>query len=293
MTSSEHDVTAADGRTLRVLEEGAPGGKPVFFLHGTPGCRFLHPKQTTTATRLGIRLIGHDRAGYGESTRNPGRSVGDEAADVAAIADALGIEKFAVYGHSGGGAPTLACAALLPKRVVAAASMAGVAPYPAEGLDWLAGTGELNVEDFQLMLSDRAAWEAKGAAEREMMMKASPEQVRAYISSLLTDVDRATFDDELLAFFTSQFREALKHGIGGGVDDSLSTIKPWGFELSSIRVPLQIWHGKEDKFVPFAHGQWLAAHLPRAEVHLEPKEGHISLIMNRVPAVQECLAARF
>jgi len=293
MPPTELDVKAADGRTLRVLEDGARGGKPIFFLHGTPGCRFLHPRQTTDATRQDIRLIGHDRPGYGGSDRHPGRIIGDEAADVAAIADALGIEKFAVYGHSGGGAPTLACAALLPRRVVAASSLAGVAPYPAEGLDWLAGTGDLNVEDFQLMLSDRAAWEAKGAAEREMMMQARPEQVRAYISSLLTEVDRAAFDDELLAFFSNQLREALKHGIAGGVDDSLSTIRPWGFELSSIRVPLQIWHGKEDKFVPYAHGQWLAAHLPRAEVHLEPKEGHISLIRNRVPEIHEWLAAHF
>jgi len=293
MTSSEHDVHLPDGRTLRVLEDGDPRGKPVFFLHGTPGCRFLFEKHVKDARRQGLRLIGHDRAGYGGSTPKPGRTIGDEAADVAAIADSLGIDKFAVYGHSGGGAPTLACAALLPDRLVGASSLAGVAPYPADGMDWFAGMGELNVADFQLMRSNRAAWESKTAADAAMLIQATPEQVMAYLSSLVSDVDRAALSEEVMDFFSKQNREAFKSGIAGAVDDGLSTFKPWGFKLSSIRVPHQLWHGKEDKFVPFAHGEWLAARLPRAEIHLEAKEGHVSLFTNHIPSVHRWLASKF
>jgi pimeloyl-ACP methyl ester carboxylesterase len=293
MTAAERDVPTADGRTLRVLQDGDPHGLPVFYLHGTPGCRLLFGRQVEDAHRRGLRLIGHDRPGYGGSTRRPGRSIGDEATDVAAIADALGIDRFAVYGFSGGGAPTLACAARLPKRVVAASCLAGVAPYPAEGLDWLAGTGELNVEDFKLMLRDQAAWEAQSLKDFESMREPSPEQFTTYLSSLLSDVDRAAFTGEVAAFLLEQRREGSRPGISGGIDDSLATARPWGFELSSIRVPVQLWHGKQDKFVPFSHGEWLGAHLPRAERHLEPNEGHLSLFVNRVPSVHEWLASRF
>jgi pimeloyl-ACP methyl ester carboxylesterase len=293
MAPSEHDVRTVDGRTLRVLEDGDLGGRPVFFLHGTPGCRFLSDRQVEDARRQGIRLIGHDRPGYGGSTRMPGRRVGDEARDVAAVADALGIDRFAVYGHSGGGAPALGCAAGLSHRVVGVSSIAGVAPYPSEGLDWLAGSGELNAEDFKLMLSDQAAWEIKGAQEIEMMKQATPAQVIEYVSSLLSEVDRAVFKGDVVDFQIEQAREGYRPGIWGGVDDSLSTARPWGFELSSIRVPTQIWHGTEDRFVPFTHGKWLAAHVPNAEAHLEQNEGHISLFLKGIPSVHRWLASKF
>jgi pimeloyl-ACP methyl ester carboxylesterase len=278
---------------LRILEEGDPRGHPVFFLHGSPGSRLLFPGQVQEARRKSIRLIGHDRPGYGGSTPKPGRTVADEAADVSAIADALGIDRFAVYGHSGGGAPTLACAALLPKRVVAAASLAGVAPYPAEGLDWTAGMGELNVSDFHLMLSDRPAWEAKSAEDAAMLQQATPDGLIDYMSSLVSDVDRTFLTEEMASFLLRQGREGLRPGIAGAVDDALSGVQPWGFELSSIRVPLQLWHGAQDRFVPFAHGQWLAARLPHAEKHLEPSEGHLSLMVNRAPPVHDWLLSHF
>jgi pimeloyl-ACP methyl ester carboxylesterase len=289
---SERDVHLRDGRTLRVLEEGNPRGRPIFFLHGTPGSRLMYEKDSEDAGLHGIRLIGHDRPGYGGSTPKPGRRIVDEAADVAAIADALGVDRFAVAGISGGGPPTLACAATLPDRVVAAVSLASPAPYPAEGLDWLAGAGEMNVADFNLMMSDQSAWEAKNAEDSAMMMNATPEQVTAYLSSLLSDVDRAALTDELAGFLLRQAREGLKEGIAGPRDDSLAQVKPWGFELSAIRVPLQLWHGTQDRFVPFSHGQWLAARLPRAEIHLEPNEGHLSM-MRKVPSSLHWLAAHF
>jgi len=293
MPRSERDVRTKDGRTLRILEAGDPHGRPVFFLHGTPGSRLLFEHQVADARHHKIRLIGHDRPGYGGSTPKPGRRVADEAADVATIADALGFDRFAVYGHSGGGAPSLACAALLRDRVVAAACMAGVAPYPAAGLDWLAGMGELNVEDFRLMLKDPVAWEAKTAEDAAMLLQATPAQMTAYISTLLSDADRAVMTDQLIEFLLRQGQEGLRPGIAGARDDGYAQIKPWGFELSAIRVPLQLWHGRQDKFVPFAHGEWLAAHLPQAEIHLERKEGHATLMITKLPAVHEWLVSHF
>lgn len=292
MPAFERDVHLPDGRTLRVLEDGDPRGRPIFYLHGTPGSRLLEERQVSEAARLGVRLIGYDRPGYGGSTPQRGRAVADGARDVAAIADAMGVDRFAVMGHSGGGPHSLACAATLPKRVVAASSLASPAPFTADGLDYFAGMGELNVEDIKLMMRDPAAWEAKSAEDNAMMMNATQDQVVAYLSSLLSDVDRAALDDELASFLIRQAREGLKGGGAGSRDDSLAGFKPWGFELSAVRVPLQLWHGKQDRFVPFPHGVWLAAQLPRAEAHLDPNEGHLTLVA-QYPSIMEWLSSHF
>jgi pimeloyl-ACP methyl ester carboxylesterase len=293
VTEWERDVHLGDGRVLRVLEAGDLQGKPVFVLHGQPGSRLLYGRHVQDAARRGIRLIGHDRPGYGGSTRKPGRIIADEAADVRAIADELKIDQFAVWGHSAGGALALACAALLPDRVVAAASLAAVAPYPAEGLDWLEGMGEFNVTDFTMMMNDRTAWEAKSTEEAAAMANATVEDVAKFPASLLSDVDRKALTDEAAAFLTDQVKEGMRPGVGGSLDDQLSQVAPWGFELASIRVPLQYWHGRHDKFVPFSHGQWLAARLPGADIHLEPEDGHIALFTERIPSVHEWLVSHF
>jgi pimeloyl-ACP methyl ester carboxylesterase len=289
----EHEVRLDDGRRLTVREDGDPDGRPVFRLHGTPGSRLLYPPHVADARRRGIRLIGYDRPGYGGSTARRGRRVGDVAPDVAAVADQLGIDRFAVWGHSGGGAPAIACAARLPGRVVAATSLAGVAPPGAEGLDPLEGMGEANREDVHLMLSDPAAWEAKLQRESIEYARATPEQLQSILTTLLSEVDRAALTPELVSFFVEEGREGLRHGADGMRDDNLSDTVPWGFDLSSVRCPLQIWHGAHDRFVPFAHGQWLAAHLPRAEPHLLPDAGHLGLLSERIPEVHAWLLAHF
>jgi pimeloyl-ACP methyl ester carboxylesterase len=252
----------------------------------------LFDRQVENARRHTLRLIGHDRPGYGGSTPNPGRRIGDEAADVAAIADALGLDRFAVYGHSGGGAPALACAARLPDRVVAAASLAALAPYPAEGIDWFAGMAEMNATGFKLMLNDPSAWEGTLAGDAATMVSTTPEQMAAYLSSLMSDADHAGLTNELAVFLHRQAQEGFKPGIAGARDDSLATAKPWGFELSSIRIPLQLWHGKLDNFVPYSHAEWLSARLPRADLHIEPTDGHIS-ISRKYPLIHEWLASHF
>jgi len=293
MAATERDVRLADGRVLRVLDAGVPEGRPVFVLHGSPASRLLYAPHVRDAVRQGIRLIGHDRPGYGGSTRQPGRSMADEASDVKAIADAMGAERFAVWGHSAGAVPALACAALLRDRVVAVAALSGVAPYPAPGFDWFEGMGESNVTDFQLMLHDRAAWEAKGREEMAGFARATPDDVVRFLDSLLSDVDRRVLTPELAAFLRDQGAEGVRPGPEGAIDDGLAQVAPWGFEIADVRGPVQYWHGRHDRFVPFSHGQWLAAHLPRAEIHLEENEGHLSLFTERIPEVHAWLAAHF
>jgi pimeloyl-ACP methyl ester carboxylesterase len=281
------------GGRLQAREDGDPRGVPVFGLHGTPGSRVTYSGHIEAARRHGIRLISYDRPGYGNSTAQPGRSVGDTAAEVAALADHLGVDRFGVWGHSGGGAPALACAALLGDRVVGVACLAGAAPYPAEGLDPMEGAGEANVEDFRLMMTDRASWEAKSAVEARQIANATPGAVRAFLGSLCSPVDARQLTDELVDFLMQQGREAMKNGWLGLRDDNLSSVHPWGFELASIRVPVQLWHGDQDRFVPVAHGRWLADRIPGVEAHIQPGEGHLTLFVDRVPIAERWLSERF
>ncbi|HEV2226133.1 MAG TPA: alpha/beta hydrolase [Nitrososphaerales archaeon] len=286
-------VRLPSGRIIELSEGGDPNGLPIFTLHGTPDSRLLFPPHVIDAESHGIRLIGYNRPGYGGSTPVPGRRIVDAATDVAAIADNLALDKFAVWGISGGGAPALACAAALPERVVAATSIAGVAPYPTEGLDWLAGMGEFNVEDFNLMLNNQAEWELKSRKDADDLLKATKADLVRLFSTLLSEVDRSVLTGELAESFLASFREAYEVGIRGACDDSLALAMPWGFDPDSIEVPVQIWHGRQDKFVPFAHGEWLATHIPRAEAHLEKDEGHLSLLVRKIPDVHQWLTSKF
>ncbi len=289
----EHHVRLRDGRRLAVREDGDPKGRPVFRLHGTPGSRLLYGPHVADARDRGVRLIGYDRPGYGGSSTQRGRRVGDVPGDVAAIADALGIDRFAVWGHSGGGAPAIACAAVLPDRVVAASSLAGVAPPGAEGLDPFEGMGEANREDVRLMLSDPAGWEEKLQREAAEYARATPDQVRTMLATLLSDVDRTALSPQLAAFFSAETAEGLRLNGDGMRDDNLSDTVPWGFGLDSIRVPVQIWHGAHDRFVPIGHGRWLAAHVRGAEPHLLDDAGHLALLTERVPEVHGWLLEHF
>jgi len=291
VTALEREVHREDGRVLRLHEGGDPRGRPVFVLHGTPGSRLLYRKHAEDAARRGLRLIGYDRPGYGGSTPMRGRRVVDAAGDVLAIADALGLERFAVWGHSGGGHHALACAAVLPERVVAAASLAADAPYTAvtaEGLDWFQGMSEWHSQFFRAMLKDPTALDELRAPEI-----VTRDQFRERVSTLLSDVDRAALTDELVDYVMASEREGQRAGLAGGRDDSLAELASWGFDLSDVRIPLQLWHGRHDQFVPFSQGQWLAAHVPGAEIHFESEEGHVSLFERRVPDVHEWLASHF
>jgi pimeloyl-ACP methyl ester carboxylesterase len=277
MTLRDQTTAAPDGRTLCFAEWGDPDGFPVFSLHGTPGGRLnRHPDESKYA-EAGARVITYDRPGYGRSDRHPGRVVVDCVADIAAIADTLGIERFSVTGGSGGGPHALAVAARLPDRVVRARCDVGVAPYPADGLDWFAGMDPLNVTEFgwaqageQTLLSNIE----KEIAEMAARVADDPSKILGDFE--LSEADRAVLQREDLAQVIREATQDLaRGGPWGWVDDDLGFVKHWGFDISEITVPVEVRYGLTDVLVPAAHGAWLGTHVPNATVVAEAGEGHL------------------
>lgn len=293
MSCVETLVTTKDGRVLRVEEAGDPDGKPVLMHHGTPGAGHLYNRHVADASERGIRLIGYDRPGYGGSTPQPGRSVADCASDVRAIAEALGIDRLGIWGVSGGGPHALACAALLPDLAVGVSSLASPAPYGAPGLDYFGGMGQENVDDMKLTLEDEAAARQKLAQDRERMLAVTAGQMVSVFPTLLSPVDAAAFASDLADYLFKCSRDGLAPGGEGWWDDGLSQLRPWGFSLDEIGVPVQLWHGRHDRFVPFQHGEWLASRIPGVEAHLTSEDGHTTLLQNRVGDVHAWLLERF
>ena len=286
-------VQAADGRRLRVEDGGDPSGKPVLMHHGTPGAGLLYAPDEADARERGIRLIAYDRPGYGGSTPQPGRTVADCAADVRAIARALDIDRLGVWGISGGGPHALACAALLPDLVVAVGSLASVAPYGVSGLDYFTGMGEENVADIKLMLEDEPAARVKSRADRERLLGMSASQMTDAFPSLLSAVDAAAITPELAQHLYACGQLGLAPGDEGWWGDGIAHLRPWGFELSAITVPVQLWHGRHDQFVPFQQGEWLASQIPGVDAHLTDEDGHITLMARRVPTIHAWLVEHF
>jgi len=271
------DVTAPDGRTLHVHETGDPQGRVVLSHHGTPGSGRHFAPHGALARERGIRLVGYDRPGYGGSSPHHGRTVADAAGDVAAILEAIGEQRFATVGGSGGGPHALACAALLGDRVVAAVEGSGTAPFGADGLDWFAGINPTGTAEL------RAAVAGRDALERQLVSS-------EYDPAMFTAADH-----EALAgpwgWLGRIAGEALEGGVGGMVDDDLAYVAPWGFDPADISVPVLVLHGDDDRVVPSAHGAWLAARIPSAELWLRPGQGHVS-VLGAAPAALDWLLAR-
>jgi pimeloyl-ACP methyl ester carboxylesterase len=286
-------VRTPDGRTLAVREGGDPNGVPVLVHKGTPGSSLLYEPHLRDAEEKGIRLFSYDRPGYGGSTRKQGRNVADCLQDVVAVCDGLGVDRFCVWGISGGGPHALATAALLPDRVAAAAALAPVAPYGAEGLDFFAGMGQQNIDDFHAVLEGEEAHLAVLEREREELLAASPDQLVEVLATLLGPADREVLSGRFAAFLLASTRAGIEGSLDGWFDDDVAFTEPWGFDLESIRVPLVLWQGEQDKFVPFGHGVWLSRHLPGVEARLSPEDGHLTLTERRVPEVHTWLLGHF
>jgi pimeloyl-ACP methyl ester carboxylesterase len=289
----ERTVYTPGGRWLAVQECGDPAGRPVLVHMGTPNSRHLYGPNRADAADRDLRLISYDRPGYGGSGRHAGRTVADCAADVRAICADLNIGRLAMWGISGGGPHALACAALLPDLVTAVASLASLAPYDADGLDWFAGMGQDNVDDFQLLLRDQDASRAKLDKDREQFLAASASDLARALGSVLTPTDAAVLTGELAHYLAYSAHEGLAPGSQGWWDDGYAQASPWGFELADISVPVLLLHGRQDKFVPFGHGEWLAAHIPGAEARLLPDDGHLTPLAHRIGEVHSWLAERF
>jgi pimeloyl-ACP methyl ester carboxylesterase len=282
-------VRTADGRELCVEIAGEPSERTLVVHNGTPNSRHLFGAWVEDAASRGVCLVCYDRPGYGGSTPQPGHSVADAAADVRAIAEELGVERLAVWGLSGGGPYTLACAALLPDLVAAAAVLGSPAPWDAPGLDFFAGMGESNVEGMQRYFQDPEAAREEGRARRDELLQITPDELLETWKTLLSETDGAVATGDFAEWITRCMHDGLAPSEQGWWDDGVAHLSPWGFELDSIRIPVKVWHGRHDRFVPFQHGQWLAKHVPGAEAELSEADGHLTLLANRIPEVHEWL----
>jgi pimeloyl-ACP methyl ester carboxylesterase len=265
----EHRIRTPDGRVLAVAEWGDPTGIGLFALHGTPGGRIAYWSDPGIYARYGLRRLTVDRPGYGESTRQKGRSVGDFVSDIEVIAEALGVGSFAVVGGSGGGPHALACAALLGDRVLRCLADVSIAPYGADGLDFVAGMNDGNVIEFNATLAGESVLRELLVRERATTLKRLAEGRSDFLGDdyEMSEPDRAQMEKHLTRI-THHLTDCLVPGVDGWVDDDLAFARPWGFDVGSIRVPVYLTYGRDDNLVPAAHGDWLAAHIPAAEVHV-------------------------
>jgi pimeloyl-ACP methyl ester carboxylesterase len=283
-------ITIGD-RTLAVYEGGDAAGAPVLMHHGTPSSGLLYERHDALAREQGVRLIGYDRPGYGGSSRREGRAVADCVGDVEAIADALALDRFASWGISGGGPHVLACAALCDERLAAVASLAAVAPFEADGLDWFAGMGESNIDEFGAVLAGENAIRSVLDRDREAMAAASPSQLVELWQSLLGPEDTGVLSEEFAGYILTSGANGLKEGVDGWLDDDIAFVEPWGFELSRIDRSVLLLHGDDDRFVPVAHAHWLTARIPGVEARIDADDGHLTLIERRVREAHEWLLA--
>lgn len=283
-------LTLADGRTLDVRVTGPDDGAPFVFQHGTPGSLAPLRAVERAVHAAGLRLVTFSRSGYGGSSARPGRSVADEADDVAAVLDHLGADRCVTAGWSGGGPHALATAALLGDRVAGAATIAGAAPYGVDGLDFDDGMGEQNIEEFALSVEGEQALRPFLEREAEDLRTVDTAGIITALSTLLSGADRAVLTDEFGDDLSVNMREALRLGVEGWLADDLAFVRPWGFDLSAVNVPVFCWQGTDDLMVPFAHGRWLAENVPGAVPHLLPGEGHLSVVVGRVEEVVAELA---
>ena len=275
------EVETDDGRALEVMTGGDPAGFPWLFWPGSPSAAVRDPHLDAAAAASGLRLVSYARPGYGASTPRAGGREGprmaDDVTDAVTVLDRLGLGEFVTLGWSGGGPRALACGALLPGRCRAVATLAGVAPVDGEGLDWFDGMAPENRVEYDAAQRGPDAYLAYLEAEFAPVLSATADELAAVMGELLTATD-ARFLPDFGPYLAESFQEAGAQGLIGVRDDGLAAMAPWGFDLSSITVPVAVWQGREDAMVPYAHGEWLAAHVPGAERHFFDDEGHISLL---------------
>ena len=268
-------IILPDTRTLSFAEWGSPSGKPVFFFHGTPGSRFFRPPDEITV-RAGVRLICVERPGYGESTFQPGRRIPDWPADIAQLADHLGIPKFAVAGHSGGGPYVSACACALPERVTAAAVLSGAGPVDAPGI-----TRNMSATNkFGILVGPFIPWPLWRLLVWVFYHRRADDPD--------AEIDRGNgrrppADDEQMrrpevrATCIQSEVEASRPGLRGLAWDARLLTRPWGFRLEDIRVPVHLWHGDTDDQATIPMARYVADKIPGSKITICENEAHLLL----------------
>jgi pimeloyl-ACP methyl ester carboxylesterase len=286
----EGQAKTQDGRTLAFVERGASDGIPVLVCHGTPGSRLTRHPDPTMYERHGVRMVVYDRPGYGLSDPQLGRSVADAAADVAAIADELGFERFAVVGGSGGAPHALACGALLGDRVIRVGALVTPAPSDSPDFDFFTDLAEINVKEFSAALEGREAIEAHLQPYVDELRR-DPGAVIQEIETELPDRDRAILArEDVRAVLRDSFVEAVRQGSRGWADDDLAFAKPWGFEPEEVKSEVRLWQGELDVLAPRRHGEYVASRLSNG--HFELLEGAGHFLDEEWAVVLDWLAAR-
>ena len=268
------------GRVVRVRDAGAPSGAVVMYFHGTPGSRLDLGFGEQLAAERGVRLVSFDRPGYGGSTPAP-FGLASIAADAHAVADQLGVTRFATLGMSGGGPGALAAATVAGGRVIRAGVASGPGPFQLVP----GALGELDDNDrgaVALLPGDPAGAASAFAAGFEPLAELSRMPGGAGLVAAFEDL-LSPRDSELLheqryaSLFAETIREALHGGTSGGGWDNVSWIGEWDIDLSAIHCPVLLWYGSDDRFAPPAHGSWLSENLPRARLVLRNGEGHLGI----------------
>lgn len=279
----ERDVEVRGGRVVHVYDThpGDSSRKVVWWHHGTPNVGDPPRPLLEASDRLGVRWVSADRPGYGGSAPDRDRAVGSVALDVGDVADALGLERFAVMGHSGGGPHALACAALLGERVVATTAVSSPAPYAADGLDFFGGMAPAGVQEHRIAALGRTAVLASDEDEDED---------DGDLDIGFTAADEAALGGRW-AWFLDVVRPALATGREGAIEDSLASVAPWGFDVATIASPVLLVHGDADRLVPVTHARWLAGRCEAAELRERPGDGHIT-VLDAGPDVLAWLVSR-
>jgi pimeloyl-ACP methyl ester carboxylesterase len=264
----EGSISTPDGRTLTYVARGPEDGVPVILSHGTPGSRYARHPDPEIYERHGVHAVSYDRPGYGGSDPHEGRSVASAAADIEAIGDDLGFERFAVVGGSGGAPHALACGALLGDRVIRVGALVTPAPSDAEDFDFFTDLAEINIKEFGAALQGKEAIDAHLQPYVDGI-RSDPDAVIDEIASELPDVDRAILErEDYRDIVRTSFAEAVRQGVRGWSDDDLAFAKPWGFELEDVTAEVRLWQGELDVLAPRSHGQYVASRLPNARFEL-------------------------
>jgi pimeloyl-ACP methyl ester carboxylesterase len=271
----EGNIAVGGDRRLGFAEFGAPNGRAVFWLHGTPGARRQIPVEARVfAETANLRIIGVDRPGIGSSTPYQYENVLGFSRDLETIADTLGIDKFAVVGLSGGGPYTLACAAAMPDRVVAAGVLGGVAP--TIGPDAIGG-GLMSLGSAVAPIIEVVGGPLRIAAStiiRIVRPIASPAlDLYAYVSP--EGDRRLLLRPEFKAMFLDDLLNGSRKQLAAPFADVVVFARDWGFTLDEVQVPVRWWHGDRDHIIPFSHGQHVVDRLPDAQLFHLPGESHL------------------
>ncbi len=265
----------SDGRNLDLLISSHISNKAILFHHGTPSDSTLWTDWIAEFEFSGITCIAYSRPGYATSDRQQGRRVVDILKDLVEVTNNFGIEHFVSVGWSGGGPHALATT--LDPRCRGVISIAGVGAYGVPDLDFMAGMGPENIEEFGCAVAGQEAlteWMEKNSGA---MAGVTADELREALGGLISDADKAVLASKYAEGLASNFRRSLSLGYFGWFDDDLAFVRDWGFPLTDIAVPVFLWQGDEDLMVPHAHGEWLLQKIPTAQIVRKPGEGHLSV----------------